>query len=214
MAESIKQKAEELTLGASSSREASGRIIEFVRNQIKYSLDEWDVPAQTVLDKRAGMCAGKALLASELHRAVGIATRFKAVKIQGEGGLLDFIAERLEKTQSSDMCNETMGRVIESIRSLPPLRDHILLQVFLDYEWVDFDLARDLALEHGIVLVGLDRREKTLSEEEIFDSLEEWSKARMNRRSVLEEREIFFAVINREIEEIRLTGAAALKAEP
>jgi hypothetical protein len=69
MVEAIKQKAEGLTLRASLKREASWRIIEFVRNQIKYNLDEWDVPALSVLDKGAEMCAGKAFLASELHRA-------------------------------------------------------------------------------------------------------------------------------------------------
>ena len=212
MVETIKQKAEELTLGASSKREASWRIIEFVRNQIKYNLDEWDVPALSVLDKGAGMCAGKALLASELHRAAGIATRFKAIKIHGEGGLLDFIAGRLEEAESPDISNQIRDRVIESIRSLPPHRDHILLQVLLDNEWVDFDLARDEEFEYGVAVLGMDPREKTLSEEGIFDSLEEWLKERMKRRSVLEEREIFFAVINRQMEKIRLAGALALKA--
>ncbi len=212
MAEAIRQKAEELTSRASSKREASWRIIEFVRDQIKYNLDEWDVPAPSVFEKGVGMCAGKALLASELHRAAGIATRFKAIKIQGEGGLLDFIADRLAEAESPDISNQTREKVIESIRSLPPDRDHILLQVLLDEVWIDFDLARDEELEYGITLLGIDRREKTLSEGKIFNSLEEWLRERMKRRSVLEERNIFFEVINEQMEKIRFAGALALKA--
>ena len=101
MVEAIKEKAKKLTLGASSKREASSLIIEFVRNEIKYSLDEWNIPAIDVLANGAGMCAGKALLASELHRAAGMATRFKVIKIPGKGGLLDFIAGRLEEGEPS-----------------------------------------------------------------------------------------------------------------
>ena len=47
------------------------------------------------------MCAGKALLASELHRAMSISTRFKVIKVLGEGGILDFVMHRLEEGKDS-----------------------------------------------------------------------------------------------------------------
>ncbi len=102
---SIKRKAEGLALNATSHREISSHIADFVRDRIPYHLDEWNVSAAEVLQKRRGMCAGKAILADELHRAVGIQDRFKVVKIMGEQGFFDFVLRRLK--QSRGMSSES-----------------------------------------------------------------------------------------------------------
>ena len=103
-------------------------------------------------------------------------------------------------------------RLVQTILSLPPGRDHIILQVLLDGEWVDFDTARDTALDFGMQVLGIWKKRKTLSEEGTFDSLDQWLKERMQLRTVLQGRELFFRVINQVIERIRMKGNLALKA--
>jgi transglutaminase-like putative cysteine protease len=208
----IRQKAEELAYGACSNREISERISNFVRDQIYYSLDEWNVKPVEVLKKKRGMCAGKALLAAQLHLAMGIPARFKVLKILGEEGLFDFVKRQLEEGQFPYLSLEDRERLIQAIVSLPPGRDHIILQVLLDGQWVDQDIARDKELDYGMHVLGIWRERKILFEEGPFDSLDGWLEERMQRLAVPQAREVFFKVINVQIEKVRLTGIMALKS--
>lgn len=208
----IKKKAEELADGVRSTREGSQRVAEFARDHILYSLDEWNVPPDEVLRRGRGMCAGKALLASELHRALGIPTRFKVIKIVGEEGILDFVARRLAETECSGITQEDKEKVIDSILSLPPGRDHIIVQVLLDGAWVDLDPARDKEMEYGMKVLGIWKERQVLSEEEPFDSIDGWLQGRMKHRAVVQNREMFFHVVNQQIDKVRLAGVLALKA--
>lgn len=202
----IKKKAEELVRGAHSQQEMSERIIQFVRDQIFYNLDEWDVKPSEVLRKGRGMCAGKALLAADMHRAFGIPVRFKVIKILGEEGLFDFIKKQLEKNEIPGLSLEERRTLIQAILSLPPGRDHILLQVLMDGQWINHDLARDSGLDNGMRLLGIWKERKILSEEGASDTLDQWLEERMNRRTVLQGRKLFFQVINRVIDEVRMKG--------
>jgi len=209
----IKEKAKELARGALSEHELSENINNFVRDNIPYCLDEWNVKPIKVLKKGRGMCAGKALLAAEIHLAVGISTRFKVMKILGEGGLFDFAMRQLEECEYSYLSLGEKERLKEAILSLPPDRDHIILQVLLDGQWIDFDLARDTELDRGMRLLGIWRERKIVSEEGAFDSLDRWIEERMQRRTILKGRELFFQVMNQVIEEIRMKGNVALKVK-
>jgi len=206
----IREKAKELAHGVVSEEGVSENINEFVRDRILYCLDEWDVKSIEVLRKGRGMCAGKALLASELHRAMNISTRFKVIKVLGEGGILDFVLHQLGEGKGSFLSLEEGERVREAILSLPPERDHIILQVFLHGQWRDFDIARDKDLDRGMRLLGIWRERKVVSEEGIFDSLDQWIEERMRRRTILRDREIFFRVMNEQIEKIRSVGLKGL----
>jgi transglutaminase-like putative cysteine protease len=206
----IREKAKELAYGVVSEEGVSENINEFVRDRILYCLDEWDVKPMEVLKKGRGMCAGKALLASELHRAMGISTRFKVIKVLGEGGILDFVMHRLEEGKASFLSLEERERVREAIFSLPPERDHIILQVFLHGQWRDFDIARDRDLDRGMRLLGIRGERKVISEEGVFDSLDRWIEERMRRRTILRDRELVFRVINEQIERIRSVGFKGL----
>jgi hypothetical protein len=199
-----------LHMGWFSEEGVSENINEFVRDRILYCLDEWDVKPMEVLKKGRGMCAGKALLASELHRAMGISTRFKVIKVLGEGGILDFVMHRLEEGKASFLSLEERERVREAIFSLPPERDHIILQVFLHGQWRDFDIARDRDLDRGMRLLGIRGERKVISEEGVFDSLDRWIEERMRRRTILRDRELVFRVINEQIERIRSVGFKGL----
>ena len=207
----IKEKAKGLIRGALSEHELSESVNNFVRDSILYCLDEWYVKPIEVLKKGRGMCAGKALLAAELHGAAGISTRFKVMKILGEGGLFDFAMRQLEECEYLYLSLGEKERLKEAILSLPPDRDHIILQVLLDGQWIDFDLARDTELDHGMRLLGIWKERKIVSEEGVFDSLDQWIEERMQRRTVLKNREIFFKVMNEQIERIRSVGITGLK---
>jgi hypothetical protein len=202
----IKRKAEELVYQAGSRREKSECIIQFVRDQILYCLDEWDVKPLDVLKKGRGMCAGKALLAAALHCAVKIPVRFKVIKIFGEEGLFDFLKQKLEAGALPSLSPEEREKIIKDVLLLPPYRDHIVLQIVLDGEWIDFDIARDTDLDTGMRALGIWKKREIFSEEGIFNSLDGWLRRRMERRAVLQGRALFFQVVNQVIDEVRVKG--------
>jgi hypothetical protein len=205
--EIFKRKAKELVMGAGSLREAVECIAEFVRNDILYRLDEWDTSPEDVLKKGYGMCAGKALLAGELFRSIQIQVRFKVLQVSREESLLDFIIQRLTEMISSKNYTDEVETVLSSIRSLPPQRDHIIVQVFLDREWVDLDLARDRDLEYGMRLIIVWRESEIVFSEEVpYESIDGWLEERMRRRTITSERKTFFKVVNEQIDWIRKAG--------
>jgi len=209
----FRRKAEELVSGAGSPREAVERIGGFVRNNILYRLDEWDTKPEEVLKKGYGMCAGKALLAAELFHAIQISVRFKVLQISGEEGLFNFITDHPDECFLSQLKRQDRECVLRSIRSLPPQRDHIIVQVFLDDEWIDLDLARDEMLDRGMRLTRIWRQRQVLNERGPFSSIDEWLKRRMQLRTVLVCRQFFFDFVNQHIDRIRRAGEEVPKDE-
>ena len=209
----IREKAWALVCGVHSDPERSERICRFVRDGIPYCLDEWDVKPAEVFRKMGGMCAGKTLLAAELHRAVGILVRFRVIKIMGEEGLFAFVTHQLEEGACLPLPLEKTKRMINNILLLPPDRDHILLEVLLNGQRVSLDLARDTKLDHGMRVLGLWQERKVVSEEGTFDSLDQWLENRMQRRAILQDRELFFKIFNQQLEKIRLAGESGLQGK-
>ena len=209
----FQRKAESVVSGAGSPREAVERIAGFVRDDIIYRLDEWDTSPEDVLQKGYGMCAGKALLAAELFRAIQISVQFKVLQISGEEGLFDFIADHPDECFLSQLKRQDRECVLRSIRSLPPQRDHIIVQVFLDGEWTDLDLARDDMLDQGMRLTGIWRQRQVLDDVGPFNSIDEWLKQRMQLRTVLECRQLFFDFVNQQMDRIRRAGEQAQRAQ-
>jgi len=209
MSSAIKQKTKELISGATSPQEISSRLAHFVRDSIPYYLDEWNIGAEEVLQKGWGMCAGKALLAAEMHRSAGIAARFKVVKIMGEEELFAFSQRWLEGQRLSA---EDKQSLLNSFRSLPPERDHIIVQVLVDHRWLDLDLARDGELDQGMRLIGIWRERRVVSQEGPYDSLDGWLEGRLKRRSVIRNRPLFFQIVNQQMEKMRQVGRVAGKA--
>jgi len=204
--DTFRRKTEALVSGAGSPREAVERIAGFVRNDILYRLDEWDTSPEDVMRKGYGMCAGKALLAAQLFRAIKIPVQFKVLRISGEEGLFDFIADHPDEYFLSRLSLQDRECVLRSIRSLPPHRDHIIVQVFLEGEWTDLDLARDDMLDRGMRLAGIWRQRQVLGEVGPLNSIDEWLKQRMQLRSVLECRQVFFDFVNQQMDRIRHAG--------
>jgi hypothetical protein len=81
----------------------------------------------------------------------------------------------------------------------------------MDGQWLDLDIARDKELDDGMKVLKIWKERKILSEEGTFDSLDSWLEERMQRLAVPQAREIFFKVINTQIEKVRLVGIMVLK---
>lgn len=206
LSEAIRSKANELADGMGSDCEISDRICEFVREEVQYALEEWNVGADETLKLKKGMCAGKAQLAVALHRAVGIRARFKVLRIVPEEGLLEFIAKRLEERMRSEGPSDEREKIVRAIRSLPPQRDHVIIQVCPAGQWKDVDIAMDRYLDAGMKSMGLWKERKVISEQGPYDSLDPWIERRMERISVTEDRRRFFDIVNEQIEQIRKLG--------
>lgn len=155
------------------------------------------------------MCSGKALLAVEMHRNAGITARFMVVKIMGEEALFAFTQRWLE---SHLVSTEDKQSLLNSFRSLPPERDHIIVQVFVNNQWLDIDLARDTDLDQGMHLIGVWRERQVLYQEGPYNSLDGWLDARLKRRNVLQNRKLFFRTVNQQMERVRQVGRVARKA--
>lgn len=211
MSDIIKSRAKDLTAAAISPAEVSRLLVRFVQNDIIYYLDEWEVGPEEALGKGYGMCAGKALLAAELHRAMDIPARFRVVKVLGEEGLFDFITRRLEEGAEIDLPEDARERALRALDSLPRQRDHIIVQVFLNGKWVDLDVARDKGLEYGMKVLGIWRPLQIVAEEGPYYSLAGWLEDRMHRRTVREDRRGFFGTVNQQIGRIRHAGLVAEK---
>ncbi len=78
----IREKVRELIKDAKTPKEASVRIFFFVRDQIIYSLDSYDVRASDTLKKRIGLCSNKTNLQVALLRAAGIPARYHQVVLK------------------------------------------------------------------------------------------------------------------------------------
>ena len=165
------------------------------------------------MKKGYGMCAGKALLAAELFRAIQIPVRFKVLQIIGEEGLFDFIVNHPDESFLSRLRQHDRECVLRSIRRLPPQRDHIIVQIFLDGDWIDLDLARDDMLDRGMRLTGIWRQRGVLGEIGPLNSIDEWLKKRMQLRTVLECRQMFFDFINQQMDRIRHAGEQAQRGQ-
>ena len=62
-------------------------------------------------------------------------------------------------------------------------------------------------------LTGIWKQREVLDEVGPFDSIDEWLKRRMCQRTVLECRQVFFEVVNQQIDRIRRAGEQAQQAQ-
>ena len=86
-ANSIKEKAQDLTKGQEQITEKARSLFYFVRDEIKYNMySPFHLPehyrASTILDRGEGYCVQKAALLAALARAVGIPTRLRFADIR------------------------------------------------------------------------------------------------------------------------------------
>jgi len=102
------------------------QIFNFVRNEIKYSFDYWNVKASETLEKLSGMCANKANLQIALLRAIGIPAGYMVLRIKKEA---------LKAIATDEIYEKSSNMII-----------HVYCCVLLNGEWVGADATVDREL--------------------------------------------------------------------
>ncbi len=190
----IRDKARRLTIQLQDKRDIIERIYHFVK-EFPYGLEDWDVKASETLRKGWGMCSGKTNLLVAMLRYLQIPTRYRIYKIYSEGTLWRWVASQNNKLTTD------MGDPL-------PQRDHVVAEVYLD-KWQVYDPSRDSALEEGMkkLVIPLKVIPVATPDEKtqflILNSIDEWASRRQQNRRFTEGRQVLFAVINREFDNIR-----------
>ena len=126
----IRQKAREIVKDAKTQKEAAIKIFYFVRDEIKFGWDFFDVRASGTLKKKMGMCTNKTILQIALLRSVEIPARWGAVPANREA----------VKPVSMAML----------YKSLPEILEHTFCEVYLD-KWLANDTLFDKPLVEKVL---------------------------------------------------------------
>jgi hypothetical protein len=128
---SVRRLAAELTSRATTPREAAAALFHWVRDEIAYTMGDWNRRASETLALRIGTCSNKANLLVALARAIGLSAGFHVQYIATDayfaGGF-----------------TPTVRRVVRD-RAI-----HVYVAFFLDGRWVKCDPTDDRALCESI----------------------------------------------------------------
>ena len=129
----IKRKAKQIL----SSRECSDvdsavRIFDWVRDQVKYAFDFWNVKASETMRKMSGMCANKANLQVAMLRAVGVPAGY---------GILRIRKEALRTVANEEIYGKSSNVII-----------HVYCRVQLNGRWIGADATVDRELYEAAYL--------------------------------------------------------------
>ncbi|MBU1871808.1 MAG: transglutaminase family protein, partial [Candidatus Omnitrophica bacterium] len=184
----IIQKATELTRGIEDQVIKSLIINDFVQNEIDFIRDGWDVLASEVLEKKEGWHTGKANLSVALHRAIGIPARFNIKRVKRErADITDYIAGKLS---------------LSRLKSLVSYFDYTFVEVYLNGEWIEFDITKDEALLKGMKILDISLEANIVSEQ-VYASLDNWV-------NVTQKGSLHYPLIrkiNQQIDKIRQMGS-------
>jgi len=102
------------------------RIFDWVRDEVKYSFDFWNVKASETMRKMSGMCANKANLQIAMLRAAGIPAGYGVLRIRKEA----------VRTIANDEIYDKSSEVII----------HVYCRVLLNGQWISADATVDREL--------------------------------------------------------------------
>ena len=123
----IKNKAIEITKGYINNRDKAVALFNYVRDNILYKFDYWNLKASNTLRKGYGMCTNKNNLLIAMLRAVGIPAGYGILEVKAREYfgpiMLNFFKKRISE---------------ESV--------HIYTQVYLGDKWVKCDPSTDKIL--------------------------------------------------------------------
>ncbi|MFH1382777.1 MAG: transglutaminase domain-containing protein [Chloroflexota bacterium] len=199
--ETIRHKADAIVAGAKSQREKSNRILEFWKNEIVFTYDNWDVPASAALSKGSGMCAAKNAGSVAMHRYAGIPARLKVLGFDAESKLWEYAA-RWDPWLAGK--TKTLGK----------RRDHVIHEIYLDGRWEQHDVTRDNTLEAGMKIYGMPSEADFVPEDLKMADFDRWAVARQKKAHIPpSERAEFHRRINNIVRIIRETGMLVLDKE-
>ncbi len=104
----IKELAKEICLGADTEKERALRIFSFVRDEIRYGINDIKTSATRTLRLRTGECGTKTNLQIALLRVVEIPARFHVTRCQSEvlrGIIPDWLTNRMPSVVSLFWCS-------------------------------------------------------------------------------------------------------------
>jgi hypothetical protein len=131
----IREKAEEIVVGASNPEEKALEIFYYVRDKIRFSLAYSQSKASHTLKRGYGECGNKTNVQITLLRAAKIPARFRWTQVKTEV-LQHLIADFVYK-------------------NMPPVASHFWCECYLDEKWVSCELLLDKILYDGMLMEGL-----------------------------------------------------------
>lgn len=121
--ELIQNRADELRRGKNDYLELAKEIFEYVRDEIKFGFDEYQIKASDTLQKGYGMCSHKALLMVAILRYLQIPSRLAFIPIK-----------RKFLKASWGLWYLTMAKKL----------NHVIAEIFLNNKWIAIDLTLDI----------------------------------------------------------------------
>ncbi|MDD5610537.1 MAG: transglutaminase-like domain-containing protein [Candidatus Omnitrophica bacterium] len=123
----IKNTAIKITQGFANDKDKAVALFNYVRDNILYKFDYWNLKASSTLKKSYGMCTNKNNLLIAMLRAVNIAAGYGILQVRAREYfgpiMLDFFKKRISE---------------ESV--------HIYTQVYLGNKWIKCDPSTDKSL--------------------------------------------------------------------
>ena len=129
--DSVRRLAVEITGDAGTQRDAAIALFYWVRDEITYTMGDWNWRASQTLDRRAGTCSNKANLMVAMARSLGIPAGFHVQYV----------------TTPSYFSGAFIPLVRRSVRDKAI---HVYVTLFLDGNWVKCDPTDDKALSDAI----------------------------------------------------------------
>jgi hypothetical protein len=192
----IKDLAFRLTATYSDVGQQVNCLFKFVKN-LTFKYDDWDIKASDILIRGYGMCSGKVNLFVALMRSIGIPSRYMVMRCRGELELWDWMTRR----------SNELARIVGDI---PAIGHHVIAEVYLD-SWKMYDVARDPALEQGLVYLDIPIEFQPRVDVNGIDimtlsNLDTWASERQESVHFNENRQEILGLINKELEKIRSDG--------
>lgn len=127
----VRRMAAEVTRGARTQREAAVALFYWVRDNITYTMGDWNWRASETLARRSGTCSNKGNLMVAMARALGVPAGFHVQYVTTpsyfSGGFIPLVR-----------------------RSVRDTAIHVYVTLFIDGRWVKADPTDDKALSDAI----------------------------------------------------------------
>ena len=123
----IENKALEITKGCISNKDKAVALFNYVRDNILYKFNYWNLKASTTLKQGYGMCTNKNNLLTAMLRAVGITAGYGILKVKSREYFGPLMLNFFKKMMSEEST-------------------HIYTQVYLGDKWVKCDPSTDKIL--------------------------------------------------------------------
>ena len=128
----MREQIKKLLLSCDDNVHSAIRIFNWVRDEVKYGFDFWDVKASETMGKMRGMCANKANLQIALLRAAGIPAGY---------GILRIKKKALRTIANDEIYDKSSETII-----------HVYCRVLLNEKWISADATVDKELYEAAYL--------------------------------------------------------------